>query len=123
MIEGKNYDPVQRSFGNISTPGVVAVTTNTTTPVSVNFSNNPSTLGNSPSCTITAVVSLALNTTAGNITLSNAGATVATIAKGVTAGASVAATSLANATVQNGSTLSVVSSSAGNSTVLIYYQS
>lgn len=123
MLEGRNYDPLQTANGNVATPSVVTVNTSGTTAVDVNFTGDSSLLGNSPACTITAVAVIALDTTAGNITLKNGASTVATVAKGTTAGGLVGATSLSNTSVDNGATLSVVSSSAGNATVLVYYQS
>ena len=92
------------------------VNTNGTTPVNV-FG----TLGGAPSkFTVTAVISLALDTTAGNIVLSQKTNTVATIAKGVTAGVLVGATSLANTVYAAGDACTVVSSTAGNSSVIIH---
>lgn len=113
-LDARLYDPVQSMNGSLNAYQAVAVNTNGTTPVSV-FPNNQNII-------ITSVISLSQDTTAGNITLSNNGNTVVVIAKGTVAGVPVAGVSLANTTVANGNTLTVVSSSAGNSTVLITYK-
>lgn len=95
----------------------VAVSTNGTTPVNVFGA------GGAPcALTVTSVVSIAKDTTAGNIILKQAANTVSTIAKGVTAGALVGATSLANATYAAADVCTVESSSAGNSFVLITFE-
>jgi hypothetical protein len=120
MLDLRNYIPALR-LGAI-TPAFqsIAVNTTGTTPVNVFADGVPANLA--PGITITSVVSTALDTTAGNITVANAGNTVATIAKGTAAGALVGATSLANASVTSGAALTVVSSSAGNSTVVINFK-
>lgn len=65
----------------------------------------------------------AKDTTAGNITLANAGATVAQVAKGTTAGVMVFEdTALANTTVRAGAAVTIVSSSAGNTQAFITYR-
>lgn len=95
----------------------VAVNTNGTTPVNV-FG-----VGGAPTAlTVTSVVSLALDTTAGNIVLKQASNTVATIAKGASAGVLVGATSLSNTSYAASDVCTVESSSAGNSTVLITFE-
>lgn len=95
----------------------VAVDTNGTTAVSVFGSS-----GLSVAVTITGVFLVAQDTTAGNITVENPASTVVcTIAKGVTAGALVGATTLANTTVAAGTNLVVDSSSAGNARVFITF--
>lgn len=96
---------------------VIAVDTDGTTAVNVFGSK-----GVPADLTVTAVVSIALDTTAGNITLTGDGNTIATIAKGTTSGTLVGATSLADTSVEQGDTITVVSSSEGNSTVLVYYK-
>jgi hypothetical protein len=94
----------------------VAVNTNGTTPVNVFGA------GGAPvALTITSITSTALDTTTGNIITKQAANTVATIAKGATAGALVGAVSLANATYAAADVCTVESSSAGNSTVLITF--
>jgi hypothetical protein len=71
---------------------------------------------------ITHVVSSALDATAGNIILKNGTDTVATIAKGTTDTVLVGQTSLANTAVAQGAVCTVESSTAGNSAVMIYYE-
>lgn len=94
--------------------GVFAVTTNGTNSVSV------SRMQFIP-FTITGMYLISNDTTAANITMSNGTNTVATIAKGTIAGALVGATSLSNTSHAAGDTISVVSSSTGNSTVFITF--
>jgi hypothetical protein len=118
MLNGKLYSPLQSLGGTSNAYQVVAVTTNGTTPVNV-FSL-PLGVG-MPSITITSIKSIAEDTTAGNITLTNAGNTIAVIAKGVTAGAVVGGFSLSNTKVLAGGVLQVVSSSAGNSIVEVVF--
>lgn len=94
----------------------VAADTNGTTPVNVFGA------GGAPvALTVTSVVSIAQDTTAGNIVLKQAANTVATIAKGTTSGAMVGATTLANAAYAAADVCTVESSSAGNSRVLITF--
>jgi hypothetical protein len=71
---------------------------------------------------ITSVVSIAKDTTAGNITLKNNGATVSVIAKGTVTGVLVGEDTLANTTVTKGNSLTIESSSAGNSFIIIYFE-
>ena len=94
----------------------VAVDTNGTTAVDVFGS-----AGAPCALTVTSAVSVAQDTTAGNITLKQAANTVATIAKGTSSGVLVGAASLANTSYAAGDACTVVSSSAGNSTVLITF--
>jgi len=91
-----------------------ATTTNGTTTVNV-FATTQFPI------TIKGIYLVSNDTTAGNITVKEAGNTVATIAKGTTSGALVGATSLSNTSVKQGSSLTVVSSSAGNATVFITF--
>lgn len=94
----------------------VAVNTNGVTPVTVFGA------GGAPAVlTVTSVTTTALDTTAGNITLNNAASAVSTIAKSATAGALVGNGALANATLALGGACTVVSSSAGNATVIITF--
>lgn len=73
--------------------------------------------------TITGVFLIALDTTAGNITVEAPASTVVcTIAKGVTAGALVGATTLANTSVPANTNVVVDSSTAGNAKVYISYR-
>lgn len=72
--------------------------------------------------TLTSVVSIAKDTTASNITVQQAANTVATIAKGVTAGVPVGASSLSNTTYAAGDVATVLSSGSGNSYVVITWQ-
>lgn len=107
--------------GAMLTPGkgyfTVAVATNGTSAVNV-FSS----AGAPVAMTVTSVVSIAQDTTTGNITLSQAANTVATIAKGATSGALVGGVSLAHTTYAKGDACQVLSSSAGNSIVQITFQ-
>jgi len=96
---------------------LVVAETNGTTAVSVFGSS-----GLSSDITITGVFLVALDTTAGNITVeAPASTTVVTIAKGTTAGALVGGTTLANTSVSAGTNVVVDSSSAGNARVYITY--
>lgn len=103
------------NYPTLIAPNVIVVKTNGTTPVNVFPTGLPFSL------TYTAMVSIALDTTAGTITLANGVNTVATIAKGATQGALVGATSYANTVQTRGTPATVVSSSAGNSLLLIYF--
>lgn len=93
----------------------VAKDTTNTTPVNVFGATVPF------ACTITGVYVISKDTTAGNITVADTAGTVATIAKGTSAGVMVGATSLANTSVSAGNTLTIVSSSAGEATVFITF--
>lgn len=94
----------------------VAVATNGTTAVNVFGA------GGAPCpLTVTSVTTNALDTTAGNITLKQAANTVVTIAKSATAGTLVGNGALSNATYAAGDVCTVVSSSAGNATVIITF--
>lgn len=95
-------------------PFLVAVVTNGTTPVNVFGGPTIPFSG-----TITGVFLSADDVTAGTITLADTAGTVATIAKGTTAGALTGATSLANTALVAGNACTVVSSSAGNATVYV----
>lgn len=102
------------------TPGVMYLTvsadTNGTTPVNVFGA------GGAPTALVVkSVVSVAQDTTAGNIILKQAANTVCTIAKGTTSGALVGATTISNATYAAADVCTVESSSAGNSRVLITF--
>lgn len=91
--------------------------TNGTTAVAVWPGGAPTDL------TIKSVFLIALDTTAGNITVENPAATVVcTIAKGTTAGALVGGTTLSNTSVLKGEAVVVDSSSAGNARVHIVYE-
>lgn len=121
-IRVSTTEPTANSDGTIIAPSTggtrymqVAKDTNATTPVNVIAATVPFT------ATITGIFLVSKDTTAGNITIADTTGTVATIAKGVTAGALVGATSLANTTVTSGDTLTIVSSSAGNATVFITF--
>lgn len=72
---------------------------------------------------ITGMFLISNDTTAGNITLTNNGNTVATIAKGTSAGVLVGATSVANVNYSIPNSLTVVSSSVGNATVFVTFTS
>lgn len=112
-------DSLQVSYVDIlNTPNTfcVATTTNGTTAIPIFTST-----GTSFPFTITGVYLIANDTTASNITLSNNGNTVATIAKGTTAGAMTGATSLANTAYVAGTPITVVSSATGNATVFMTF--
>ena len=94
----------------------ILVETNGTTAVDV-FGTG----GAPANLTVKAVTSVALDTTAGNITPKNAGSTICTIAKGTTTGLTIRGTSLANTAIKEGASVTVVSSSAGNSLVTIWF--
>lgn len=95
----------------------VSAVTNGTTSVNV-FSpfSTPANL------VVTGIFLIALDATAGNITVACAGNTIATIAKGATMSALIGATSLANTTCPKGSTFTIVSSTAGNAMVFITFK-
>ena len=93
----------------------VAARTNGTTPVNVFGATVPF------GATVTGAYLVADDATAGNVTIASTAGTLATIAKGTTAGALVGATSIANPTIASGNTFTVVSSSAGNGTVFITF--
>lgn len=107
-------------YGNQVSPdeiqsGSQTASTNGTTAVSLFGS-----AGLSGSATIQAVTVMALDTTAGNITVENpAGTVVATVAKGTTAGVLTGAVTLANTAVAIGTNVIIKSSSAGNATVTV----
>jgi len=100
----------------VKTQNVAVAQTNGTTNVSVFGA-----AGLPTAITITGVFLVALDTTAGNITVENGASTVVTIAKGVTSGALVGGVTLANTVVAAGTDLQVDSSSAGNARVFITY--
>lgn len=94
----------------------VSVLTTGTTPVNVFGA------GGAPTAlTITSVLSTAQDTTAGNITLADTAGTVVAIAKGTTSGGVVGGVTLANTAVTAGNSVTVVSSSVGNSIVTINF--
>lgn len=94
----------------------VATNTNGTSPANV---FGP---GGAPfNATLTGMFVISLDTTAANISAYNSSKTVATIVKGTTAGLMTGATSLSNVTYVRGSTMTVASSSAGNSTVFLTF--
>lgn len=106
--------------GALLAPGVgyftVAIATNGTTPVNVFGA------GGAPcNLTVTSVMVISKDTTAGNIVLKQAANTVATIAKGTAAGAVLGATSLANAAYTAADVCTVESSSAGDAKVIITF--
>jgi len=94
------------------------VSTNGTTPVNIFGPKGAPFAG-----TITNFETTALDTTAGNITLKINGNTVATIAKGVTAGGITGiSAALSGNTFNPGDSVTIVSSSAGNALCWIAYQ-
>lgn len=112
-------DAPKISYGNLinTVPyHVVAVSTNGTTAVNV-FGVS----GLQYSFTITSVVVLSLDTTAANITISNNGSTVASVAKGTVAGVLTGAPSLSYVNYKSGEPFTVVSSSTGNAIVFVYF--
>jgi hypothetical protein len=106
-------------YGNIlNSPDYFCVATTTTGTTAVNVFG----LAGAPfNAIITGVYLIARDTTAGNITIKNNTATVATIAKGTSSGVLVGAVSLANTTYYTQKPLTIVSSSAGNATVFITF--
>lgn len=88
--------------------------TNGTTPVNIFDANGAPT-----ALTITGVMIVSRDTTAGNITPKQAANTVCTIAKGTSTGVAVGGASLSNTTYAKGDVATVVSSSAGNADVFI----
>jgi hypothetical protein len=97
---------------------VAAITTGTTAvPV---FGDN----GAKADLTITGAFLTALDTTAGTISVINNRITIATMAKGTTAGVMVGATNLSTgtlATYTRGNPLTIVSSSVGNAIVYLVF--
>jgi hypothetical protein len=72
--------------------------------------------------TITGILVIAQDTTAGNITLNTPGGVVATVAKGVTAAVPTGTSAaLTFTTVKAGQAVTVLSSSAGNAQVFVFY--
>lgn len=107
------------SGANLSTgTGYFTVATDTNGTSAVNVFGS----GGAPvALTITGVYVVALDTTAGNITVQQAANTVCTVAKGTSAAALVGATTLSNATYAAGDVCTVLSSSAGNARVFITF--
>lgn len=115
-VDSLSLDPKYfLKYQTLIAPNVVVMSTNGTTPVNIFPNGLPFNL------TYTSIVSIAKDGTAGNIILSNNTATVATIAKGTTAGVCVGASSIANTVQLKGTPATVVSSTAGNSFVIIYF--
>lgn len=108
----------------------ITVNTNGTTPINIFGGLSATTnVNKSPlNITIKAIYLISRDTTAGNIQVKNAGNSVisdnagAGIAKGVVAGAMTGAVTLANVNVTITNTFTVVSSSAGNTQVIIIYK-
>jgi len=71
---------------------------------------------------ITGIFVIAKDATAGDITIKTTAGTVATIAKGVTAGALVGAVALANTAIDDEGICTIESSSAGEATVIIMFE-
>jgi hypothetical protein len=98
---------------------VAAVTTNGTTPANIFGATNGF------AGTITGAFVIATDATAGNITLATTAGTVATIAKGTSAGGLVGATTVSNTTVASDGTCTVVSSVAlaagGQATIFVVF--
>ena len=94
----------------------IARQTNGTTPVNVFGPTVPF------SGTIDGIFVCSNDTTAGNITISNNGNVVATVAKGTSAGVLTGATSLANTSMVAGTPFTIVSDSAGNVTCYITFR-
>lgn len=108
-------------YGNIDNlPSYFCVATNTNGSATVPVFGKR---GPTFNLTITGMFLISKDTTAGNISAYNGTKTIATIAKGTTAGTLVGATSLSNSTVATGHTVNVASSSAGNSTVFLTFTS
>lgn len=105
-----SYLPLNKSFL------CVAAATNGTTAVNVFTTFGSPVIG-----VITGVFVIAQDTTAGNITLKNAGSTVVVVAKGTVTGAMTGGVSLANTALKKGGSVTIVSSSAGNATVFMVY--
>lgn len=101
---------------SIVADNVRIVSTNGTTAVNVFGAQGAPFAG-----TITGAYSNALDTTAGNITLKTKTNSVVVIAKGTTAGVIVGNGALSNTTFAPGDVVTIVSSSAGNSQMQIFY--
>jgi hypothetical protein len=114
-LVSKGYRVVN-SLGTNCVHAQMVATTNGTTSVNVFGAN-----GAPAPITIQGVFVISRDTTAGNITIATPGGTVATIAKGATAGVLVGAASVANATCVENGAVTIVSSSAGNAQVFILY--
>lgn len=94
----------------------VAKNTNGTSPVNVFGA------GGAPfPLVVTAVYLICRDNVAGNITLKQAANTVCTIAKGTVAGVMTGATGLSNDTYAKGDACTIVSSTAGDATVIINF--
>lgn len=117
--EHNGIDSARVQFSNLSNaPAYFCVAKTTTGTTAVNIFG---TGGANFSFTITGVFLISNDTTAGNISIYNSSATVATIAKGTTAGAMVGATSLSNTTYSKGSSFTGLSTSSGNATLFITF--
>lgn len=114
-----NIDSPSIPFENVSNaPNCFLVATNTSGTSTVPILGRK---GPPFNLTITGVFLISKDTTAGNVSVYNSGATVATIAKGTTAGVMVGATSLSHSTYATGHTMNVASSSSGNATVFVSF--
>jgi hypothetical protein len=96
---------------------VVCVETNGTTPVHIHTS-----AGADFDLTITGVFVGALDTTAGNIIVKNGTATVASVAKGTSTGVLTVEEAIANTSQSAGDAFTVESSTAGNASVWVAYE-
>lgn len=115
-VDSESLDPKYfLKYSTLIAPNMITVITNGTTSVNV-FSN-----GLPMNITYKAILSIALDGTAGTITFSNNGNTVTTIAKGTTLGAVIGGTSYTNTLQIQNTPATVVSSSTGNSLLLIFY--
>lgn len=118
LVAGDEIESGAIDYSNLASGATFTrtVDSNGTTAVNVFTAGAP------VACTITGVTLVALDTTATNITVENPASTVVcTIAKGVTAGALVGATTLANTSVASGAVVVVDGSSTGNARVTITF--
>lgn len=103
------------NYPTIVAPNVIVIVTNGTTPIKVFPDGLPFDLK------YTSMMTISVDTTAANILLTNNGNSVALIAKGTTAGGVVGAPALSNQMQARGTPATIVSSSAGNAFVIIYF--
>ena len=117
--EHNGIDSARVQYNNLSNaPSYFCVASTTTGTTAVNVFGSG---GANFSLVVTSMSLISNDTTAGNISAYNNGATIATIAKGTTSGGMVGATSVANTTYSKGKPFTITSTSAGNATVLITF--
>ena len=105
------------SYSYYIAPGVIVVLTNGTAPQNIFGTNTVAPFN----FKYTQILTVSTDTTAGNITVSNNGNTVSVIAKGSSVGNLAAAGAVSNQNQVQGTPATVVSSSAGNAFIIIFF--